>query len=114
MSLLKMEPFVLITQTKKRDRSGGFHYSAAPGDGFDANARLDGTSEKKSARKDSTDESYTITTSRSVVLRYHDVVQRLSDGACFRILSNGNDKQTPQGASLDMRQVSAEKWEVPK
>ena len=44
----------------------------------------------------------------------HDVFKRLSDGAIFRVTSNGSDKQAPTVGTLDMCQVTAEKWELTK
>lgn len=111
---MQMEAFVRLSQTAVRDKSGGFHYAAVSGAEFPAHARLDGTSEKQSAQKETAAASYTITTKRNVVLKYHDVVQRRSDGVCFRVLSDGKDKQTPAGTPLDMRQVTAEEWSVPR
>lgn len=66
----------------------------------------------KIAQKQGVTELYTVTTQKSVNLRYHDVIKRLEDGAIFRITSNGDDVKTPPSATLDMRQVSAEKWSI--
>jgi hypothetical protein len=48
-----------------------------------------------------------------MVLQYHDVFRRLSDGKIFRVTSDGDDKFTPDTATLNMRQVTAEEWEPP-
>lgn len=56
---------------------------------------------------------YKITTPKSVVLDYHDVLKRLSDGKIFRVTSDGNDMATPDSSTLDMRIVTAEEWEIP-
>lgn len=56
---------------------------------------------------------YTITTRSNVNLQYHDVIQRKRDGQIFRITSDGNDNVSPAVSSLNMRQVEAEKWEIP-
>jgi hypothetical protein len=53
---------------------------------------------------------YTVTTSRAIVLEYHDVFRRESDGKIFRVTSDGDDLYTPKSAGLDMRQVTAEEW----
>lgn len=57
---------------------------------------------------------YTIITKKNITLEYHDVIKRVSDGKIFRITSDGDDKHTPKSAALDMREVSAEEWEVPR
>ena len=56
--------------------------------------------------------TYTVTTRRSTVLEFHDVFKRLSDGTIFRATSNGADKQSPKTGTLDMCQVTAERWEL--
>lgn len=57
---------------------------------------------------------YTITTSRDINLQYHEVLRRESDGKIFRITSDGDDKKTPKSAGLNMRQVTAEEWSIPR
>ena len=57
---------------------------------------------------------YTVTTTKAMNLQYHDVFKRVSDGKIFRVTSDGDDKKTPRSAGLDMRQVTAEEWELPK
>ena len=56
---------------------------------------------------------YTITTGKAVNLQYHDVFRRVRDGKIFRVTSDGDDKHTPASAALNMRQVTAEEWELP-
>ena len=56
---------------------------------------------------------YTVTTPKSVVLQYHDVIKRDRDGKVLRITSDGDDKYTPASAGLNMRQVSAEEFVIP-
>ena len=65
------------------------------------------------AEKQGVTSVYTITTDKSVVLEYHDVLRRLYDGKIFRITSDGDDKYTPDSATLNMRQVTAEEWSLP-
>ena len=55
---------------------------------------------------------YTFTVSRSVELDYHTVVRRDSDQKIFRLTSDSDDKKTPPSALLDMRQYSAEEFEL--
>lgn len=56
---------------------------------------------------------YTITTRANINLQYHDVVRRERDGKIFRITSDGDDNVSPAVSTLNMRQVEAQKWEVP-
>lgn len=55
---------------------------------------------------------YTLTVSRSIELDYHTVLKRKSDDKIFRLTSNSDDNKTPISASLDMRQYSAEEFEL--
>jgi hypothetical protein len=56
---------------------------------------------------------YRVTTAKSLILDYNDVIKRLSDGRYFRITSDGSDMATPDSSTLDMRIVSAEDWHIP-
>ena len=56
---------------------------------------------------------YTVATAKNAVLNYHDVFRRLYDEKIFRVTSDGGDKQTPAGASVDMAVVTAEEWSLP-
>ena len=67
----------------------------------------------RAAEKQGVTSMYTVTTSKSVVLQYHDVIKRDRDGKVLRVTSDGDDKYTPASASLDMRQVPAEEWVIP-
>lgn len=55
---------------------------------------------------------YTLTVRREIELDYHTVLKRASDGKIFRLTSNSDDKKTPPSATLDMRQYSAEEFEL--
>ena len=57
---------------------------------------------------------YTITTKKSVNLQYHDVLRRVSDGKILRVTSDSDDLKTPSSATLDMRNVTAEEYELPR
>lgn len=74
---------------------------------------FDTSTEARIAEKEGTDNRFTLTTSRAVNLQYHDVIKRTRDGKVFRVTSDGDDNFTPASASLDMRQVEAEEWEIP-
>ena len=67
----------------------------------------------RAAEKQGVTSMYTVTTSKSVVLQYHDVIKRDRDGKVLRITSDGDDKYTPASAGLNMRQVSAEEFVIP-
>ena len=56
---------------------------------------------------------YTLTVRKSLELDYHTVIRRVKDNKIFRLTTDSDDKKTPDSATLDMRQYSAEEWELP-
>lgn len=114
MSLLSeaMEKFVLLDRTTLPDGYGGYRSVWTDGVSFDAAATLDTSMEARIGEKQGVTALYTITTMKAMNLQYHDVVRRNSDGKIFRVKSDGDDKHTPKSAGLNMRQVSAEEWEL--
>ena len=102
-----------LEKTRVPDGEGGFKTTWAEGAKFPAAVTLDTSIEARTAEKQGVTSVYTITTVKSVVLEYHDVLKRLYDGKIFRVTSDGDDKATPASASIDMRQVTAEEWRLP-
>jgi len=115
MSLLSdaMEDCVLYDKKTVADGYGGYTVTYTEGAEFKAAVVLKGAVEVIAAQQKGTNASYTVTTSRSLNLQYHDVFKRKRDGKIFRVTSDGDDKRTPQSATLDMRQVDAEEWRLP-
>lgn len=115
MSLLSdaMEECQMLDKTTVRDGYGGFKQVYVLGAPFAAAIVHDNSVEAKVAEKAGVTALYTITTKKNVNLQYHDVFKRLSDNKIFRVKSDGDDNHTPRTATLDMRQVSAEEWELP-
>ena len=72
---------------------------------------LDSSINALRAQKEGVTGVYTITTAKNVVLRFHDVLRRDSDGLVLRVTTNGDDAKTPASAGLDMRQVRAEEYD---
>lgn len=102
-----------LEKTRVPDGEGGFSTTWEEGAKFSAAITLDTSIEARVGEKQGVTSVYTITTDKTVVLEYHDVLKRLYDGKIFRITSDGDDKYTPASASLDMRQVTAEEWSLP-
>lgn len=102
-----------LEKTRIPDGEGGFETTWKEGAKFSAAITLDTSIEARVGEKQGVTSIYTITTSKTVVLEYHDVLKRLYDGKVFRITSDGDDKYTPEGSVLDMRQVTAEEWSLP-
>ena len=114
MSLLTdaLEDFKVINKTKEPDGYGGTVDTWTDGVTIKAVAVLDSSVEMIVAMAQGVKASYTVTTPKSVNLKYHDVIKRVSDGKIFRVTSDGDDKHTPDVATLNMRQVTAEEWEL--
>ncbi len=112
MSLLSdaMTACVLLDKTTKPDGVGGVINSWMEGASFDAAITFDTSIEARTAQKSGVTSLYTVTTDTVVMLEYHDVFKRLSDGKIFRVTSDGDDKRTPPSASFDVVQVTAEEW----
>ena len=115
MSLLEQyyEDYTLMTKTLTPDGYGGYNTTWKESGTFKAAAVLDSSIEAEIGKVQGVTSVYTITTPKSINLDYHDVIKRNSDNATFRITSDGTDKKTPASASIDMRQVRAESWEIP-
>ncbi len=103
---------VLIEKKRQPDGAGGFITEWQEGAQFKAAVTYDNSLQARTAQAQGVTSVYTVTTRRSAILGYHDVFRRLKDGKIFRVTSNGEDNATPKGAGLDMRQVSAEEWQL--
>ena len=114
MSLLSeaMEPCTMYDRTTVADGYGGFKPMWVLGAEFSAAITYDSSMPARVASVEGVTALYTVTTEKTVNLQYHDVFRRNSDGKIFRVTSDGDDKKTPASASLNMRQVSAEEYEV--
>ena len=114
MSLLDnmMEDFQIINKSKVSDGEGGYFTEWVPGATIQAAVVLDSTMEAQIGQAQGVTSVYTVTTKRDVVLDYHEVIKRLSDGKIFRITSDPDDVKSPGVSNLDIRQVKAEKWSL--
>ena len=103
----------MLSKTIVSDGYGGFTTTWAEGASFDAAIVFDTSIQARTAEAAGVTSLYTVTTSRALVLEYHDVFRRERDKKIFRVTSDGDDKSTPATSSLDMRQVTAEEWTLP-
>lgn len=115
MSLLSeaYEKFIMLDRITVADGYGGYDVEWRPGAEIAAAVVFNSSVEALTAQAAGVTSLYTITTSRSINLQYHDVLQRVRDGKIFRVTSDGDDNLTPQSAGLDMRQVQAEEYVLP-
>ena len=114
MSLLSeaMEKYFILKQIKMPDGTGGETVVWNEDAEISAAVVCDTSSVMKIAEKQGVTSAYTVTTAKDITLNFHDIIQRKSDGKTFRITSNGSDKYTPASAALNMRNVTAERWDI--
>lgn len=115
MSLLDeaMTDCVIMNKQTNEDGYGGYITTWIEGATFKSAIVFDTSIEARIADAQGVMSRYTVTIPRALMLEYHDVFKRKSDGKIFRVTSDGDDKFTPKSATLDMRQVTAEEWELP-
>lgn len=115
MSLLSeaMETCVLLHKRTAPDGYGGYITTWEDGAEFKAAIVFNTSLDARVAEKSGVTNIYTITISRAMPLENKDVLRRVRDGKIFRVTSDGDDNYTPQSATLDMRQVTAEEWSLP-
>lgn len=108
-----MENCIMLDKTTQADGYGGHITTWVEGEAFQSATVIDSSMEARIAEQRGVTAFYTVTTSKNINLQYHDVFKRIRDGKIFRVTSDGDDKLTPGSASLNMRQVTAEEWELP-
>lgn len=115
MSLLDeaMESCIMLDKSTVPDGYGGYQRIYVDGAEFKSAITFDTSIEARTADAQGVSSLYTVTTKKSMILEYHDVFKRVSDNKIFRVTSDGDDKKTPNSATLDMRQVTAEEWSLP-
>lgn len=106
------ENCIMMDKTTVPDNRGGFVPAYVDGAPFDAAITLDTSTAARVADAQGVKNLYTVVTPRNINLQFHDVFKRVRDNKIFRVTSDGDDKSTPQSASLDMRVVSAEEYKL--
>ena len=116
MSLLSnaMEKCVFLNKTRVNDPEGGYITTWEEGAEFDAAIVFDNSMEARTAEKAGVSSRYTVSVPKGVQLEYHDVFKRQRDNKIFRATSDGDDVQTPNVASFQIAQVSAEEFDPAK
>ena len=101
-----------MDKTSVSDGEGGWTTVWVEGAPFKAAIVRNNSLNAKVAEKQGVTEVYTVTTARGITLELMDVFKRVKDGAIFRVQSNAIDSETPDVASFQFEQVSAEKWKL--
>lgn len=115
MSLLDsaMETYIIMDKTTVPDGYGGFNTEYVEGARIKGAVVFNNSLEAKKAEAQGVSSVYTLTTRKNINLQFHDVLRRVRDGKIFRVTSDGDDLYTPDSATLDMRNVSCEEWQLP-
>lgn len=103
---------MLYDKRREADGYGGYIETYTESVEFQAAVTFDTSIEARRAEAEGVTSRYTVTIKRDMMLDYHDVFKRIRDNKVFRVTSDGDDKFTPKSATLDMRQVTAEEWEL--
>lgn len=114
MSLLSesMEECRYIDKTTASDEYGGTITVWRNGAGFSAAIVPMSSTEQIAAAQLDAIAQYNILTDRGIILKYGEIIQRLSDGKYFRIKQDGDDQKTPMSAGLKLRKVTAEELDA--
>ena len=105
-----MEACIKLDKTTENDGYGGYNIIWREGFTFDCAITFDTSMQARTAEQAGVTSLYTVTTRKNLTLEYHDVFRRVRDGKVFRVTSDGDDKYTPESATLNMRQVTAEEY----
>lgn len=106
------ESCVLMDRKRVPDGEGGYTDTWTESIPFDAAIVFDSSMQARVGEKQGVTSLYTVTLPRGFKIEYHDVFKRLSDGKIFRVTSDGDDKHTPNRASFQFSQVTAEEFEI--
>ncbi len=94
------------------DGEGGENTTWTEGESFTAAITHDQTIQGRVAESEGMTSTYTVTTDKGFQLGFHDVFQRQTDGKVFRVTSEASDKQTPDRATFQVCQVTAQEWSL--
>ncbi len=103
-----------MVKTKVKDGAGGYIVSWQEGERFSGALTRNTALEARIAEKQALETVFTMTVDQIVPLEYNDVIKRLSDGKIFRITTDADDMKAPYTSKLNIKQATAEKWELTK
>lgn len=114
MSLIDemLDACVVMNKKTESDGQGGTYTTYEEGAGINVAIVNNTSMSARIAQKEGVTSTYTLTFHKGIVLEYHDVIKRLKDGKIFRVTSDYGDVVSPDISTLNMCQVSAEKWEL--
>lgn len=105
-----MEDVAIMDRQTVSDGMGGFTQIWVEGAVIKAAIGKDSTLDARVAEQEGMKQVYTVTTYGNVLLQFHDVLKRKSDGKIFRLTGESKDNASPSVASFSMAQAPAEEW----
>lgn len=114
MSLLSdaFEDFVYMNKVVTDDGYGGTKKVWTEGITIRGAMVVNTSAQEKIAASMGATGTHTLTVRKNIYLDYHDVLKRQRDQKHFRLVTDSDDLATPSTAGLNMRQYSAEEWEL--
>lgn len=109
-----MEDNHFLIETKEPDGAGGWHTTYKEGMPFRASYGVISSTEMLIAEASGLKRIFVITIRKNTVIAKDYIWRRDKDGTTFRATSNSIDAQSPEFATIDMAQVTAERWDLPK
>ena len=115
MSLLTqmMQDCKILNHIRTDDGQGGYKEAWTPGATFKAAIAKNGSPEMLVAEKQGLTEAFTVVVDKNFTLDYHDVFQRLSDNAVFRVTGRTTHSTAHPASTVPIAKVTAERWELP-
>ena len=107
------EKCTMLDRQTVSDGMGGYKKQWVNGATFEASIYKNNSLDAVVAEKQGVTEIYTVIVNMAIEIDYHDVFRRVSDGLTYRVTSNIKDNETPQRASFQIGQVTAERWDLP-
>ena len=108
------EDLAIIVKIDKPDGMGGTISEWTEIKSFNGSITLDNSIQSRVAEQQGVTNLYTIITFDDVLLEYHNIVERKSDGQIFRVKSlNNKENIQPYGATMQVRTATAENYILP-
>ena len=115
MSLLTqmMDDCRILNHIRSDDDFGGYTEEWSDGMRFKAAIAKNSSPEQEIAEQQGISELFTVVVQDNIVLDYHDVFRRVSDGAIFRVTSKTTDSTAHPASTVRVAKVTAERWVLP-
>lgn len=107
------DEITILDKTTVADGEGGTRQVYVDGAKLNVAIVFDNSMQSRIGQKQGVSSLYTVTAPKNANLEYHTVFRRERDGKVFRVTSDGDDKLTPNMATFQFSQVTAEEWVLP-